>query len=96
MSEKNFVPCAFVNGNPVKFGPDQGFLVEESVVGEKKFLTLSVMRQTYYEHPDAPNDAILSVIEPSVVTRAFEGDEDYPNLMMLFMAQKAISKICKR
>lgn len=89
----NYIPCAFVNGNPVKYGKDYGYLVEEN---HEKELTLSIVRETYYEHPDAPHDATLSVKELQVVTRAKPGDENYAKLYLLLMAQDVCSKICKR
>ena len=89
----NHIPCAFVNGNPVKFGPDAGYLVVETDEGE---LVLSVIRETYYEHPDAPNDAFLSVRESTTITRAKKGDENYSKLYLLMMAQDVCKNICKR
>ena len=88
-----YVPCSFVNGNPVRFGPTCGYLVKEEDENE---LVLSVVRDTYYEHPDAPREAVLSVKEREVVVRARRGDSNYPKLYLLLMAQKECEKICQK
>lgn len=92
MSIKNYVECAFVNGNPIRYGRIVGYMVTQN----EDELILSSIREVFYQHPDAPDHAVLSVKEAEIITRAKEGDINYPSIYMLFMAQKNCEKICKR
>lgn len=90
---KNYIECAFVNGNPVKYGKIIGYKATKNC--ETTFrdeLVLSVVREVYYPHPDC-SDALLLVKEEKVVSRAEEGDENYASIYMLFMAQELCQKI---
>jgi hypothetical protein len=88
---KNYVECAFVNGFPIKYGKILGYLVQEDMDG----LCLSVIRETFYEHPDC-KEFMLSVKEMETVTRARKGENNYSALYLLMMAQDNVGGICKK
>jgi hypothetical protein len=89
-----YIPCAFVNGNPVKFGKIRGYKAQISnqETGE---LVLEVLREVFYTHPDT-QEALLLVVESDVVCRAEKGDINYPAIALLQTAQENVSRICKR
>lgn len=86
----NHIPCAFVNDeHPVKFGRNRGYKVHCN----ENELKLCAMREVFYQHPDAQQEALLVVVEEEVICRAKEGDLNYSALNLLFMAQENVSKL---
>lgn len=92
---KNFVPCAFVNDeNPVGYGDILGYKVSSNddwPASEE--LILSAIRNVHYNHPDAPDHAILVVPENKVIARAIPGDSKYPIMKMLHLNQLACQQL---
>lgn len=92
---KNFVPCAFVNDqNPVGYGAILGYKVSSNEDWPKsEELILSVIRNVHYQHPDAPDDAVLIVPENRIMIRVQPGDSKYPLIKMLQLNQLACQQL---
>lgn len=86
----SFIPCAFVNGNPVKYGKIVGYKVSNNNDQE---LTLFCLRNVFYKHPEAENECLLQVIEPEVICRAKPSDKHYSKLLVLYHSQEIVAKI---
>lgn len=81
---KNHIPCAFVNDeNPVGYGAILGYKVTSNDDPRNEELTLSVIRDVHYRHPDAPDDAILVTPTSRTIARVKNGDSKFPALKML-------------
>lgn len=91
---KNHVPCAFVNDeNPVGYGAILGYKVSSNDDPRNEELTLSVIRDVHYRHPDAPDDAILVTPVSKTIARAKTGDSKFPLLKMLHLNQTACKEL---
>jgi hypothetical protein len=88
---KNYVKCAFVNSDelPVKTEVVEGYFVKE---GRDNKLELNSYYRVHYPHPDAPNEAMLSVLEHRTICEVKPNDKHYPAIYMLFQAQKNVSQ----
>jgi hypothetical protein len=89
---ENYIECAFVNGVPIKRGKVIGYNVIKDKEKLQSTVILSVVQEVFYQHPDT-SELLLMVKEEKVIMRAVEGDESYPSLYMLMMAQENIKKI---
>jgi hypothetical protein len=95
---ENFIPCAFVNSmeNPVGYGNILGFHIssnEKEVVGFGEVeLVLSVVEQVKYRHPQALNEAVLTVPENRIIARCRYGDHNFTLLYSLYIAQQNVVK----
>jgi hypothetical protein len=58
--------------------------IEKDIV---KIYALHSVDRLFYPHPDAPEHAIVSVIEDKVVKRVKEYDSDVSELILLYHAQ---------
>jgi hypothetical protein len=88
-----FIPCAFVNQEEIiKYGDFVGYKVTENQTVADE-LTLTIIQEVFYKHPDAPNHALLSVYQPFTTLRARKGDRFYPQLLSLLLAQQIINQI---
>ncbi len=89
-----YIPCAFINTTdpPAKMGPIDNLWVKHtqgySVRPDE--LTLYVTRQYHYPHPDAPDEAMISVATLDKTITARIGDIEYPALYMLLQAQSVV------
>lgn len=91
---KNHVPCAFVNDeNPVGYGNILGYMVSSNENPLNEELTFSVIRDVHYNHPDAPDDAILVTPQNKVLIRVKPGDSKYPLIKMLYLNQLACKQL---
>ncbi len=89
---ENFIPCAFVNGNPVKYAGVRGYKVERKVDEGGVELVLNIIRDVLYEHPET-KEITLTVPEPQLICRAREHDRNYSMLALLWHAQENVSRI---
>lgn len=96
---KPYVEVSFFNTGdaPVKIGPVIGYFVGEKSEPEQRMpiLTLQYMREYFYQHPDAPGDAVIAVKRVDSIRTATESDPDYAAIMALYMAQKTVHQQVK-
>ncbi len=95
MDEMNYITCAFINSDtpPVKESEYTHFRVTQNY---DKELTLSGMRTYYYPHPDAPEDAYITVeIDEVIINNVKISDTEYAALYLLLQAQNNIKNLCK-
>jgi hypothetical protein len=88
-----FVTCAFVNSDnpPTLEEKVHGYHVEEI---DSKTLRLSGFKLVSYPHPEAPENAILQVLEKKFICEAKDGrgDPNFPLLYMLLQAQSGVTQ----
>jgi len=87
------IPCAFINSNgpPTDIGPWLAFKVTKK---EKK-LCLSGTRLYTYRHPEAPEVAILTVLQEDFICEHKESDPEYSVLYSLMQAENATKFLLK-
>jgi hypothetical protein len=88
---KKHIECAFVNGLPIKNGKVIGYNVTKDKEKLQSTLVLSIVQEVFYPHPDT-TECLLMVKEEKTIMRAVEGDEHYPSLYMLMMAQEIVKR----
>ena len=87
------VPCAFINteNKPIKVSEWLAF----NVTKQEDKLILFGTRRYEYPHPQAPEDANITVLVSEEITSARETDPKYSVLYTLMQAQKAALHLLK-
>lgn len=104
-SEKKIMQACFVNSDelPLKVSEPKAFFVREldryGFVKEIDKNTIKIeelvlfsIREYTYPHPDAKENAIVTVLVDQVEKRARIGDRDWSAIYLLFHAQENLKK----
>ena len=84
----NYIPCSFINteGGPEKISDWEGFFVKE----RGRELELYGTRTYFYKHPEAPDEAFITVSITKMIKKVKEGDRGYAALFIFLQTQKIV------
>lgn len=87
----NYIPCAFINSfdKPERIGDWEGFFVKQD--GRK--LILSGARTYFYKHPEAPDEALITVLRVDQIKVVKEQDKEYAALYMFLQSQRVVQEL---
>lgn len=91
MKEKTYIPCAFINSfdSPEKIGDWESFFVKQ----DGRYLVLSGARTYFYKHPEAPDEAFITVTRIEIIKKVKEKDKEYAALYMFLQSQTVLRKV---
>lgn len=88
-----YISCAYINAHnpiPIKKGPVKHTYVTE----DNNMLSLHGVRTYYYDHPDAPGSAFITVEESECILKdAKIGTPEYSVLWILQHAQNSVKSL---